>query len=307
MGASDEPRVRAVVVNLNGGALIGECLQSLMEQDFPRLATIVVDNGSTDGSVAMLRERFPNVVLIENGRNLGFGGANNIGMQRALSDGDDFVFLLNYDATAAPTCVSALVARAIGSGAGMVGPKILYHDEPTTIWSAGGVIHWWRGAVAHRGIRRHDYGVYDLPTDVDYLTACALLIDTRVLRLVGMFDDAYHPSYFEDTDLCQRARRAGYRLIYEPEAIVWHRVSSFSGGGTTPLKVRLRLRNQLLFFRRHARWFHWITIPPCAAAGLLLIALRWVIQGRWGLLRALAHGLRAAMRHAAPADGSNGP
>jgi len=149
--------------------------------------------------------------------------------------------------------------------------------------------------VAHRGIRQRDHGQFDECMDVDYLTACAVLIDTEALRKVGMFDDAYFPSYFEDADLCHRARRAGFRLVYEPAAAAWHRVSSHSGGGTTPLKVTLRLRNQLIFFRRYAAWYHWVTIPFCASFAAAGFVVRCLLEGRWQLVRAVGHGLRAAL------------
>jgi hypothetical protein len=184
----------------------------------------------------------------------------------------------------------------------MVGPKIFFHDPPSLIWSAGGNIHWWRGSVAHRGIREQDRGQYDMSTDVDYLTACAVLLDAGMIRRIGMFDDAFFPSYFEDADLCQRAKRAGYRLLFEPRGEAWHRVSAHSGGGTTALKVRLRFRNQFIFFRRYARWYHWSTIPVCAGLTAGAYLLRWIGTGQWNLVRAMvkgaiaAAGVRAAMR-----------
>lgn len=296
MGLPDKPRVCVVVVNLNGKDYIGEAIRSLQSQTYENLYMIVVDNGSTDESVALIREQFPGVQVVENGRNLGFGGGNNIGMKIAMERGDEFVFLFNYDAIAAEGCVERLVARAVSDRAGMVGPKIFYYHDPSLLWSAGGVIRWWCGDVAHRGIREKDRGQYDDICEVDYLTACAVLIDTGLLMRIGLFDDAYFPSYFEDTDFCQRARRAGCRLVYEPAATVWHRVSSFSGGGTTPLKVTLRFRNQWIFFRRWASWYHWLTIPFCAGMGAALYVGGWAVRGQWHLIRALVRGIAALPR-----------
>ncbi len=294
--SSAERTIRAIVVNLNGGDLVAEALESLLAQEGVDLRVTVVDNGSTDGSPDALRRRFREVELIEAGQNLGFCGANNLGMSRALERGEGFVFLLNYDARVGPRCLATLADRARHSGAGMVGPKILYDHDPSLIWSAGGTISWWRGAVSHRGIRHRDDGRFDRLEEVDYLTACAVLIDCAVLRTVGFFDERYWPSYFEDTDLCVRARRAGFRLLYEPAAVAWHKVSSFSGGGTTPLKVTLRLRNQYLFFRRWARWYHWPTIIACGSGTVAWLAVRWLVGRRWGLLRGLGRGVDAMVR-----------
>lgn len=295
MSIIEAPRVYAVVVNLNGKAYIGEAIRSLLAQTYDNLRVIVVDNGSTDGSINLIRCEFPGVDMVENGRNLGFGGANNIGMQAAMDRGAKFVFLCNYDATASAGCVGRLVSRAMDTGAGMVGPKILYHHDPKVIWFAGGIIRWWCGTVAHRGIRQNDRGQFDKDSEVGYLTACAVLIDTDLLRRIGFFDDAFYPSYFEDTDLCHRARRAGYRLIYEPAATVLHRVSAHSGGGTTPLKVTLRFRNQWIFFRRWAAWYHWLTIPWCAVAVAAMYAAGWILRGQWHLVAALVRGIAAVL------------
>ncbi len=107
-----------------------------------------------------------------------------------------------------------------------------------------------------------------------------------------MFDEIYHPIYCEDTDLCQRAKNAGVRLIYEPKAEVRHKISAYSGGGISPFKVKLRVRNQFIFFRRYARWYHWITMPFFMKARIMGYAVRWILSGRWGLAKALCDGVR---------------
>jgi GT2 family glycosyltransferase len=289
----DTPAVAAVVINMNGKELLADALDSLQKQDYSRLNIVVVDNGSTDGSQELVRRLFPEVTLIENEKNEGFGGANNQGIEYAIGHGADYVLLFNNDAVADKTCVSVLVKSVRKHAAGMIGPKIFYHGEERVIWSAGGVVDFWRGKIAHIGIRETDRGQYETPADVDYLTACAVLISKEVIGNVGIFDPAYHPIYGEDTDLCQRAKRAGYRLMFEPKAIVWHRISAFSGGGITAFKVRLRLQHEMLFFRRYARWYHWLTIPLFVPLRALGYVLRWMVQGEWRLIGAVWHGLLA--------------
>lgn len=287
------PAVVAIVINLNGKELLADALDSLQEQDYSRLHIVVVDNGSTDGSQELVKRSFRQVTLIENEKNEGFGGANNQGIEHALAHGADYVLLFNNDAVADKTCISVLVESAGQHGAGMTGPKILYHGEERVIWSAGGLVDFWRGKVAHIGIKEIDRGQYETAVDVDYLTACAVLIRRELLENVGRFDPAYHPAYGEDTDLCQRAKRAGYRLVFEPKATVWHRISAFSGGGITALKVQLRLQHEMLFFRRYARWYHWLTIPIFVPLRALGYVLRWMIHGEWRLIGAVGHGLLA--------------
>jgi GT2 family glycosyltransferase len=290
MQSDDTPIVTAVVVNLNGKELLSDALESLLEQDYRALKIVVVDNGSTDGSQDLVRAAFSHVTLIENEKNEGFGGANNQGIAYALATGSDYVLLFNNDAVADKKCISALVESARRHDAGMSGPKIYYHGEERLIWSAGGVVDFWRGKIEHIGIREIDRGQFERSASVDYLTACAVLISSKVLEEVGVFDPVYYPIYGEDTDLCQRAKRAGYRLVFEPSALVWHRISAFSGGGITPFKVRLRLQHELIFFRRYARWYHWITIPFFIPLRALGYVARWMMRGDWRLIGAVGQG-----------------
>jgi GT2 family glycosyltransferase len=147
--------------------------------------------------------------------------------------------------------------------------------------------------MAHIGIRERDHGQYEKVVAVDYLTACAVLISRGLLEEVGIFDPAFHPAYGEDTDLCLRARKVGFRLLFEPKAKVWHRISASSGGGVTALKVRLRLHHEILLFQRYARWYHWITIPIFVSVRAVGYMVRWIFRGEWGLIGAAGQGVAA--------------
>src|SRR5262249_4616411 len=132
------------------------CLRSLAELDYPEVAVTVVDNGSTDGSPALIRARFPDVTLIENGRNLGFAAGNNVAIGPAVRAGSDYVMLLNNDTEVAPDMLRALIAVAERDPAiGIVGPKILYYDQPDLIWSAGGTVDAY-GQPGHLGADQPD-------------------------------------------------------------------------------------------------------------------------------------------------------
>jgi len=286
MKDNESHRVSAVVINLNGADLLPYALTSLKEQHYDGLDIMVVDNGSTDGSQEMLRSDFSDIYLVENKDNLGFGGANNIGIEHALNDGARYVFLLNYDAVIREDCISRMVETMKEIGPAIIGAKIYYHEPSDRIWSAGGRVTMWSGHIAHRGIRRRDENRYNRRVSVDYVTACTMLIDCAVIETIGSFDDIYFPSYCEDVDLCRRAVQHGFPVLYEPEAVAWHRVSSHSGGGVTPLKVRLRMRNEFIFFKRYANWYHWITIPICTATRFMTCIIRWSLTGQWRLLGA---------------------
>ena len=289
------PLVHAIILNFNGKQLLLETLASVAQIDYPNLKLIVVDNGSTDGSQAALREHYPHVLLLENNENLGFGEGNNVGMRYALQQGAEWALLLNNDIAAAPELLTHMMnVAAMDAAIGILGPKIYYHDQPNTIWFAGARINYWAGLTAHRGIREIDRGQYDRVEDTDYITGCAMLIRREALERVGMFDPIYFPAYSEDADLCVRARSAGYRLVYVPQARVWHKVSSTSGGGMTPFKTKLKVEHSLIFFQRYARWYHWLTIPWCIAGLAFLFVMKELLKGNWKIVVALFRGFARA-------------
>jgi hypothetical protein len=291
------PLVYCVILNLNGGGVLLETLGSVTQMTYPNFKVMVVDNGSTDGSQQVVRSRYPEMDLIENEKNLGFGGGNNVGIRCALQHGADWVLLLNNDILVDPSLLTELMQAAAGdSKMGILGPKIYYQAEPNKLWYAGGQINYFTGIISHRGIRKEDHGQYDRTEETDYVTGCALLIQREVLQEIGLFDPVYYPAYAEDADLCVRAQRAGYRIVYVPPAKLWHKISMSSGGGLTPLKTRLKVEHSLIFFKRYARWYHWITIPWCVGGVALVFVIRELFKGNFSIVAALWQGFVKALR-----------
>jgi hypothetical protein len=241
---------------------------------------MVVDNASQDGTVAAIRERYGDrVTVLENDANLGYAAGNNAGITRALAGGAEFILLLNNDTLVDPAFLDHLLAAMAASPEiGIAGPKTYYYDPPDRIWFAGGEVSLWRGTARHIGIRETDRGQYDTPRDVDYVSGCALLARREVFEKAGLLDTAYR-AYFEDTDLCLRAARAGFRIRYVPAAKVWHRISASTGGQLSRRKVTRKLSSARRFFAAHARPWHWLTIPLFFALDVLRIGLL-VLTGR---------------------------
>ncbi len=245
-----EPRVLIIILNWNGYIYTKDCLGSLRNLNYPNFQVIVVDNGSTDGSVEKLKAEFPDILLIGNKENLGFTGGNNAGMREALKSDPSYIMLLNNDTVVDRDMLSELV-RVIGSDPkiGMVGPKIYYYDRKDVVWSAGT----WHDRLLHRfkliGRGQKDRGQFSKQRDVDELTACAMLIRREVIEKIGYLNDDYFRTS-EDSEYCIRAKRAGYRLVFVPTSVIWHKVSSTTGGEESAQNVFYSTRNTLYLVKK---------------------------------------------------------
>jgi GT2 family glycosyltransferase len=280
------PRVAVVILNWRRPELTATSLESLARSDYPAWSAIVIDNGSGDNSVALLRERFPNATVLENGRNLGFAAGNNSGIVHAMATGFDYVLLLNDDTEVAPDLIRTLVEVAESDPRiGMIGPKILYADPPNVIWSAG-------GTVSRLGVSRHlrvdevDAGEDGTVVDVDYATGCAVLVRRRVVEQVGALDERFY-MYYEETEWCARARRAGFRVVYAPRARVWHKIAPNARSGA-PFYHYLMTRNRLLYLRASGASVWTIGL---AMLEILKTATMWSIRPKYRQARPFAGAL----------------
>jgi GT2 family glycosyltransferase len=246
------PRVSIVVLNWNCRDDTIECLHSLTGLTYPDYETIVVDNGSTDGSPEAIREAFPEVELLTNPDNLGFAGGNNVGIRQALSGEAAYVFVLNNDTVVDPALLDELVATAeADSRIGVVGPKIYYYDQRDRLWYAGAREQWLRRIPATVGLDELDRGQHDQLRETAFVYGTAMLIRRQVLEQIGLLDEEFF-AYHEDADFCIRARQAGYRCIYNPRGMIWHKVSA-STRATSHVQDYLRAQHRILFFVKHLR------------------------------------------------------
>lgn len=272
------PQVIVIVLNWNGSADTLCCLESLEKITYPACEVLLVDNGSTDDSVAILRRAFPQIQLIETGQNLGFVGGNNVGLEYARRTGAEYALLLNNDTEVAPDFLDHLVAAAESSPkVGISGPSIYYFDEPDTFWSAGGDIDWKRGLTSMVGIGQVEQGQYgEQPRPVDFVTGCALLIKMSVVAEVGMLDPRFF-LYYEETEWCVRVSRAGYGILHVPASKIWHKISPVAREAS-PMVHYYMTRNRLLFLRlSDASLVTWVNTYLEYARTLL----SWRLRPRW--------------------------
>jgi GT2 family glycosyltransferase len=242
-------RVMVIVLNWNGLADTLACLASLARLDYLAHEVVVVDNGSIDDSVATVRATYPRVTLIETGENLGYVGGNNVGLEYARAVGADYALLLNNDTEVAPDFLRLLVEAAEADPAiGIVGPTIYYFDRPNVVWSAGGDIDWRRGRTRMIGVDEVDQGQFGHTVrPVDFVTGCALLIKMSVVERVGMLDPRFF-AYYEETEWCVRASRAGFKILHVPQAKIWHKISP-DAREASPQAHYYMTRNRLLLLK----------------------------------------------------------
>lgn len=245
------PLVTIVIVNWNGQEFIKNCLDSIQQITYEFFNVIVVDNASTDDSCAMVERRFPTVTLIRNKENLGFAGGNNIGIRYALQDNADYVLLLNNDTVVSKDFLNSLINVAESDERiGILGSKVLLMDQPNVICFAGGKRRW-TSEWAHIGLGDKDNSIYNDTKETDYIYGCAMMVRRSVLEDVGMFDERYFV-YVEEIDLNLRAKKAGYKLVYVPQSVVWHKVAgSDVHGRVSPFRQYYMTRNNLLLLKIH--------------------------------------------------------
>ncbi len=217
--------LQVVILNWKGRGYVGDCIRSVLDQTYEDAGVIVVDNGSQDGSVEYIRERFPEVQLVALGENLHFARGTNAGVEAALRDpACRYVVTLNNDTKVVPEFLAELVKGAASDRVGMVAAKLLFMDRPK-ILNTTGVSPTRDGAGVDRGWNQPDEGQFDAATDVFAPTAGAALYRREIFDTVGLFD-ADFLAYYEDLDFAWRARLAGWEARFAPSAVVYHKYSA---------------------------------------------------------------------------------
>jgi hypothetical protein len=270
MEPAPPPRVAAVVVNYDGKQVTLDAVASLRRMRYPRFDLVVLDNGSRDGSPEALAAAFPDLMQLRLPDNRGSASGYAAGFRWAFARGYDYVLLLNNDIEVEPDLLDELVAVAERDPkAGAVGPKCYFHGEKRRLWSAGGVLRFREAVTRERGYGELDAGQYDAPAEVDYVNGCAILVRRAAAEAAGAWD----PLYFicaDDADFCTRLLRAGWRCLYAPRAVLYHRVA-WTTGGYTPARNFQLGRSSALYVRRYggplqrARFFAFVAIAFVAA------------------------------------------
>ena len=244
-----KPKISIILVNWNGKKDTLECLASLTRVDYPNFQTIVVDNGSTDDSIAALRSAYPNMPILETGANLGFAGGNNLGIEWALRHHAEWILLLNNDTVVDPRFLQAFLSAAASKPkAKVLGAKILRYSEPGVVDHLGGFWDAKRAEFLSPDAGQADHPYFNMK-QADYVCGAALFMHRSVPETIGLLEPNFF-LYWEETDYCYRAKRAGFEVWTAPEAKIWHKVSSSFTGGKPHMQY-FWWRSRLLWIARN--------------------------------------------------------
>jgi len=264
---SSQPLLSVIIPNWNGKRFLEECMDSLKGQSFQNFETILVDNGSTDGSAEFAEKRYGEFIrVLRNKENLGFTGGNNVGIKASKGE---YIVLLNNDTWADPRWLEELAkATRFDPPIGMWGSKVCSYYQRDRIEGVGELIYW-DGLCRARGQYEQDHGQYNAMEEILFPPGCGAMYRKSLLDEIGLFDEDFF-TYADDSDVGIRARLAGWKCLYVPSAIVYHK-NSGTAGQYSPFKAFYVERNRL-----------WITIKyfpfPLLFLSIFFTFYRFVFQ-----------------------------
>lgn len=257
-------QIGIVILNYNCQKFLAPCLKSIFE-DFPEARIFVVDNCSIDGSHLAMKKKFPQIELIKNRRNYGFAKGNNIGIKKALRKKADYILLLNPDTIVRKGFFSAMInLMASNEKIGIIGPALESRKNKKHYYALEASLNPLIGRIKHRHyekLPKHEF-------KAKLVSGCCLLIRKEVFKSIGFFDQKFF-LYFEDSDFCLRAGKAGWQIFCQPKAKVFHHISGCIGDDSRQ-KIKHNLKSNCLFIKKHI----FSLFRPFAYLYLIILAVK---------------------------------
>ena len=243
-----KPMIRICVLNWNGGIDLIECIESIKLNTSQDFLITVIDNNSTDNSLSSLSD---NIEIIHLDENYGFGRGYNIGVEKCLTDEDEYIVLLNYDTIVPNNFIQSIIEKISISGPKYIyGAKILYNNKKDLIWYSGGEINLEKGIISHNNIRENSQSVCLEDQYTDYITGCCMIMHKDIFFKLEGFDERFF-MYNEDVDFCLRAREMGVKSRFLSNVVLFHKVSSSFGGNYSIKKTFMKIKSSYQLFRKH--------------------------------------------------------
>ncbi|HAT4284823.1 TPA: glycosyltransferase family 2 protein [Clostridium perfringens] len=247
-------KVSIVLINYNTARDTIECIESLDKVTYDKFDLIIVDNKSKEDDLKKLEiytKNKKNCTLVKAEKNGGFAYGNNIGIDIAMKRKSDYILLLNSDTEVEEDFLEYLVKTLeedIERNAIAIG-KINYYSNKKKIWYGGGEIDWNKYIGIHYGENQDDFGQFDKKKEITFATGCAMLINAN-LPINTKLPEEYF-MYFEDVDFCASILEKGYKIIYEPKAVIYHKVGASGGGESSPFTLRWSNRGRFIFMNKY--------------------------------------------------------
>ncbi|MCZ2108126.1 MAG: glycosyltransferase family 2 protein [Dehalococcoidia bacterium] len=287
------PRVAVLTVTTNAAEHLPAYLDALAAVTYPAIELWVVDNASGDDSAEMVEARWPAARVLRNDRNLGFTGACNRAIEVILAEGQaEYVLFLNDDTEVTPGFLEPLVALA--GRRTLVAPKTYLAGRPGILDDAVGTFDWWRGTWKRRVLGRQEGHGDTYAHPVETANLSCLLVPAGAFREAGMLDDAFFV-YYDDTDFCRRVRERGFRILFEPASVVFHRKGATLGGQLSAFGCYYLARNRPYLIRKHRNRLQFGVFFAYFVATRAARMVLWVRQGRRDLVAATLAGIRDFM------------
>ncbi len=288
------PLVSIVILNWNGKNHLTRCLGSLSKMSYKPVEVIVVDNHSSDGSQAVVRNKFSWVRLIENKENLGYSGGNNVGIRASRGR---YIFILNNDTEVDKNFLEPLVSVCEADTAiGCIQPKLLYASNHHLLNAVGSYLTS-TGFLYHYGYRKSQSRLqYNRRIPIYSAKGAAMLLRKEALARVGLFDEDFF-IYFEETDLCHRLWLAGYTVVYEPTSVVYHHEAVDTHRQMQEFTITyLSFRNRIASFLINLEWFQIVKILPVLLSIYVLLVVYYLVRLRptlaWAIVSAIGWNIR---------------
>ena len=304
--------VAIILVNWNSYDLTNETIQSLNQTSYQDYDIICVDNASTDTSLTQLQNKHPNIIFLSCEYNTGFTGGNNKGMQYAIEKGYVYTLLLNNDVVVEKNFLEPLVKTLQeNSTIGAAQPLIYFYHDRELIWNAGTSFNQWTGNTKTIGYNKKDeYQTYRQKNTtsssayqkIDWITGCAFMIKTEVLKKVGLLYEPFF-IYYEDVDLSFRIQEAGYELAYVPSSVIYHiagmshkSATKTSEGYISPKVHYLNARNHIWLLKKYTKGIYAPTVILYQLVYYISVTAYFIIRGRWQKIKALYKGIAEGLK-----------
>ena len=283
------PLVSIITVNYNHSEVTCDLIESLNKITYPNIEIIVVDNDSPDDSPLDIKSRFPNVIMTASPINYGFAAGNNYGIMKARGK---YVLLINNDTVVTKNFLEPLVDKMEADPTiGALSPKIRYFHTPDTIQYAGATAYNLR-TMRNRaiGFGEVDKGQFEEDRETAYAHGAAMMIPIDVIKKIGMMSYAYF-LYYEEADWCYRIRKAGYKIFYVHNSLIFHK-ESIATGKQSPLKIFYQTRNRIVFLRRNVQGKEfYISIIYMILIAIPKNTISFILKRRFDLLKAFYKGI----------------